>query len=202
MRNLNVNCVTVPTADIAINHNEAAVRLKVKRDFKDASVDECKNELESVINYRFAYVKTPVKLFPDGFCDIGFGKIQSRDLCRALDGCNEAFIMGATVGIAVDRLIAKYALISPAKHFITDALASAAAESICEYVDDFLRGTGKKPMRYSPGYGDLSLGVQRDVLKMIDAENTLGIVLNSSLLMTPMKSVTAVMGVKNDNRAD
>lgn len=202
MRNLNVNCITVPTAEIPINRNEAAVRLKVKRDFKDASVDECKKELESVINYRFAYVKTPVRFFEDDFCDMGFGRIQSRDLCRALGGCKEAFVMGATVGIAVDRLIAKYALISPAKHFITDALASAAAESLCEYVDDFLRGKGSKPMRYSPGYGDLTLGVQPDVLKMIDAENTLGIVLNSSLLMTPMKSVTAVMGVNYDNRTD
>ena len=49
--------------------------------------------------------------------------------------------------------------------------------------------------RYSPGYGDLSLEVQSEVLKVLNADKILGIKLGANLLMTPKKSITAVQGV-------
>ena len=49
--------------------------------------------------------------------------------------------------------------------------------------------------RFSPGYGDLPLSVQPTVLAALDAQRRLGITLSSSLLMTPTKSVTAIIGM-------
>ena len=132
----------------------------------------------------------------DNVCDLGFGDIESYDLAKALKGCNEAYILGVTIGIGADRLISRLAVTSPAESFITDALASAAAESLCDYADNILRGEGEKPFRFAPGYGDMPLSYQPAVLEALNADYTLGIRLNGSLLMTPMKSITAILGIK------
>ena len=50
-------------------------------------------------------------------------------------------------------------------------------------------------MRFSPGYGDFSLEYQNDFFRILQLEQKLGMSLNSALLMTPSKSITAVIGV-------
>ena len=49
--------------------------------------------------------------------------------------------------------------------------------------------------RFSPGYGDMPLQTQSVLLAALDAQRKLGITLSKSLLMTPTKSVTAVIGL-------
>lgn len=198
MKNINVISELVPTEKIVIDRNETAVRLKISRSYENETINDCLKELEKVLSYKFAFVKMPITFKGDSICDLGFGDIVSRDLCRVLSGCSYAYIVGVTTGIGVDRLLAKLSITSQAKNFITDGLSSAAAESLCEYVDVYLRGNGKKPMRYSPGYGDMSLDYQAKILESINARDTLGITLNTSLLMTPVKSITAIMGIYDD----
>ena len=50
-------------------------------------------------------------------------------------------------------------------------------------------------MRFSPGYGDLPLAVQPRFIEALDAQKLLGLSVNSSLLLVPAKSVTAVVGL-------
>ena len=196
MRNLNVTAVAVETEKIVIDKNEAAVRLKIPRSYTDETITRCEENLRRVLNCKYAYTKVSVQIKSDNICDLGFGDIESRDLVNALDGCKQAYILGVTIGVGADRLISRLALTSPAESFITDALASAAAESLCDYADNLLRGEGEKPFRYAPGYGDMPLSYQPAVLDALNADYTLGITLNNSLLMTPMKSITAIMGIK------
>lgn len=194
MRNLNVTTVTVPAETLAIDRREAAVRLNIPRNCKDSLITECETELKSVLNCKYAYIKTKVNFYGENI-DLGFGILNSRDISRVLAGCKEAYILAATLGIETDRLLARLEIISPSKYFITDALASAAAETLCEYADLTLRGCGEKPMRFSPGYGDLPLEIQPQILNMLNATQNLGITLSSSLLMKPVKSITAIMGI-------
>ena len=196
MRNFNVTAVTVETEKIAINKNESAVRLKIPRSYTDEAITRCESNLRRVLNLKYAYTKVSVEIKSDNICDLGFGEIESRDLVKALSGCKQAYILGVTIGIDADRLISRLSITSPAESFITDELASAAAESLCDYADNLLRGTGEKPFRYAPGYGDMPLSYQPAVLEALNADYTLGITLNSSSLMTPMKSITAIMGIK------
>ncbi len=196
MRNFNVTAVAVETEKIVINKNEAAVRLKIPRSYTDETITRCEENLRRVLSFKYAYTKVSVQIKSDNTCDLGFGDIESRNLVKALDGFKEAYILGVTIGIGADRLISRLALTSPVESFITDALASAAAESLCDYADNLLRGTAEKPSRYAPGYGDMSLSYQPEILKALNADYTLGITLNNSLLMTPMKSITAIMGIK------
>lgn len=196
MRNLNVTAVAVETEKIVIDKNEAAVRLKIPRSYTDETITRCEENLRRVLKCKYAYTKVSVEIKADNICDLGFGDIESRDLVNALDACKQAYILGVTIGVGADRLISRLALTSPAESFITDALASAAAESLCDYADNLLRGEGEKPFRYAPGYGDMPLSYQPAVLDALNADYTLGITLNNSLLMTPMKSITAIMGIK------
>ena len=112
-----------------------------------------------------------------------------------MSGCKEAYVFSVTTGIGVDRLLSRLNLLSQSRHFITDALSSAAVESFCDYVNEMLAKDKKTKPRFSPGYGDLPLEIQPDILKVLSADKTLGITLNESLFMTPVKSITAIMGV-------
>lgn len=196
MRNFNVTAVSVDSKQIAIDKNEAAVRLKIPRNYTNETVSRCEENLRRVLNCKYAYIYVSVQMKSDNICDLGFGDIESYDLAKTLKGCNEAYILGVTIGIGADRLISRLAVTSPAESFITDALASAAAESLCEYADNILRKEGEKPFRFAPGYGDMPLSYQPAVLEALNADYTLGIQLNGSLLMTPMKSITAILGIK------
>ena len=55
--------------------------------------------------------------------------------------------------------------------------------------------------RFSPGYGDLPLEVQKDVFRILECGVRIGISLNESLLMTPSKSVTAIFGLRRSKNS-
>ena len=55
-------------------------------------------------------------------------------------------------------------------------------------------GKNCKP-RFSPGYGDLSITIQKDFLQALNADKTVGLSLSEGNLMIPEKSVTAFIGV-------
>ena len=194
MINLKVVCGSIDTNEIKINKNELAQRLKTGRDFEHSAVDLCIEEFNKVVNYRYAYLKVPVDFVSENVCNLGFGNIESANLYNVLKGCRYAFVLAVTTGIGVDRLLNKYSVTSTSKLFIGDAVGSAAAESFCDYMDNMLR-KNNKPHRFSPGYGDLNLNIQPDLLSVLNASKNLGITVNNSLLMTPVKSITAIMGV-------
>jgi cobalamin-dependent methionine synthase I len=50
--------------------------------------------------------------------------------------------------------------------------------------------------RFSPGYSDMSLEMQKKIFKLLKPEN-IGINLSPSCLMIPEKSVTAFVGIEN-----
>ncbi|MDO4481121.1 MAG: vitamin B12 dependent-methionine synthase activation domain-containing protein [Bacillota bacterium] len=165
-------------------------------------VKSCKNVFDGKVSYRYAWARMELTFPEEGVCDFGCGIIESRDLYKNLRECREAYMMGVTLGAGIDRLLRTLGIKSPAEHFITDALASAAVESFCDMVDLSLREAVKagnggvcRP-RYSPGYGDCDIKYQRLLTERINAEKTLGISLNESCFMTPSKSVTAIMGIK------
>ena len=56
--------------------------------------------------------------------------------------------------------------------------------------------TGLHPVpRFSPGYGDFPLEAQKDIFRTLDCSRKIGLTLNESLLMSPSKSVTAIVGL-------
>lgn len=49
--------------------------------------------------------------------------------------------------------------------------------------------------RFSPGYGDFDICYQEPIVRMLNCAKTIGLTLTDSFMMTPTKSVTAVIGI-------
>ena len=76
-------------------------------------------------------------------------------------------------------------------------------ESYVEKLQDFFQSEEAKNKnairpRFSPGYGDVSLEVQRIFFELLDCQKNLALTLNDSLIMSPEKSVTAFVGIYED----
>lgn len=54
--------------------------------------------------------------------------------------------------------------------------------------------------RFSPGYGDLPLETQRELVRVLDTHRKIGVSLTGSCLMMPSKSVTAILGISDTKR--
>ena len=63
-------------------------------------------------------------------------------------------------------------------------------------VSDYIPGK-TLAARFSPGYGDLPLEFQREIFRALDVPRRIGVSLGSSCLMSPSKSVTAIVGIKS-----
>ncbi len=130
---------------------------------------------------------------------LGFAQTNSRALEKNLQGCNKIALFAATVGVGVDRLIAKYERISPARAAILQAMGSAAIECWCDDVNlKITQKFGSTAPRFSCGYGDLPIEMQREIFSALSVTKRIGVTLSDNFFMTPVKSVTAIVGIKND----
>lgn len=151
---------------------------------------ECLDEALPVLSYTVCFEE----MDPTSFT------ARSAQLARNLDNCERVVLMAATLGVGVDRLIAKYGRLSPAKALLLQAIGTERIEALCDaFCAELEAETGlfARP-RFSPGYGDLPLDTQHEVLARLEAAKRLSVTLNDSLIMAPSKSVTAFVGLSRD----
>lgn len=195
-------------ANESIPNRDEALRYMGYRNFtpdeeSEQLIDECEKELLAVIRPVCCFGFTDIEVLSGNEIKWELGTLKSSSLASHLNGCTGAFFFAATIGIGADRLIAKYSRIKPAKSVIIDALGSAAAESWCDTIENRLtQKFNDHRWRFSPGYGDFSLEYQRDFMRCLDMSRKLGITLTDSFLMTPTKSVTAIIGVCADSKGN
>ncbi len=196
LKNTDIMLITADTRNVEIDRNEMAQRLGTKRHFEDDLIRKCTQNLMNLIRYKCAYIRVPVDMQTEYVCDFGFMRVKSINLYKNLQGCREVFAMALTAGLAVDRELAKLRIVSQAEYFVTDAIASAAIDSFADYAVQKMKGNLRCCPRFSPGYGDFALHFQQPFLERLSAQALLGITLDQSFLMSPMKSITAIMGIK------
>lgn len=156
----------------------------------------CIDEAREALVYRVCYRLLPVTIEGD-CCDFGIFRLRSEKLAVNLSGCHSSIVMAATVGVGIDRLITRYGRIVPSKALMMQAIGAAQIEVLCDTFCESMEQELAKALRprFSPGYGDLSLQVQRDIFAALECEKRIGLTLNASLLMSPSKSVTAFAGI-------
>lgn len=129
--------------------------------------------------------------------DLGFATTSSHSLAVSLEGSKKVILFACTAGVGIDRLIAKYSRISPARAVVIQAMGAALVEQWCdELCKRFTAEYGANKHRFSCGYGDLPLEFQRDIFTALSVTKHLGITLSENCFMTPTKSVTAIVGIK------
>lgn len=164
-------------------------------------LNSCLDEISGKLTYNVCYREFPVICnYP--YIDLGFSTVTSSDLCKNLKNCQRIVLFAATIGIQLDRLIAKYGRISPAKALFFQAIGTERIESLCDAFNNDIKKEAEKSgettaPRFSPGYGDLPLELQKEFFAVLDCGRKIGLTLNDSLLMSPSKSVTAIVGIKS-----
>ncbi len=161
-------------------------------DAENALLDQCLTELVPFLTYRVSWTEYPLQI-TGTHLNLGFTETDSADLAKNLEDCGKIILFAATVGIAPDRLAQKYSRISPVKALFLESVGNERIEALCGVFCGEFENT--RP-RFSPGYGDLPLDLQREIITALDCPRKIGLTLNRSLLMSPSKSVTAIMGIK------
>ena len=186
---------------IALNEREAFRYMSCKSPDEQMKrlFEECLSECLGALSYKACWREFPL-LFCGDEINLGFARTKSRALFTNLKGCEKIVLFAATVGHEMDRLIKKQTLLSPAKSVCLQAIGSERVESLCDTLNAELKEQYKKQgfllkPRFSPGYGDLPLSLQREIMPALDCAKLLGINLGENLMMSPSKSVTAIIGV-------
>lgn len=134
-----------------------------------------------------------------------FAGIQavSRALWDHLEGCGEVYLLAATLGIGVDRLLERLAVTDMSLAVMAQACAAALLEDWCDrYQEQIGREVADEGLflrpRFSPGYGDLPLDTQPGLLAALDAGKRIGLTATAAHMLAPTKSVTAIIGLSPD----
>ncbi len=106
-----------------------------------------------------------------------------------------ATIGDALEGLSRERIDAGRTL----EGFVLDAVGSVAADAASEALAEHLMAHVVEPDEavtapFSPGYCGMSLDQQEAIFSIVDAE-PLGVSLSESMLMTPLKSVSGLIGI-------
>jgi hypothetical protein len=131
--------------------------------------------------------------------------IRNPAVLNLLSDSVQACLFAVTIGSAVSTRIMELAesgdLVSAS---FLDAIASALADETADKTEAVVRyevhrgrplKTDIFTRRFSPGYSGWELDVQPEILKLLDA-GRLGIGMTPNFILTPEKSITAIMGVK------
>ena len=138
--------------------------------------------------------KYPAAVFPE---ELAF--LSGKDIKAHLAGCTQAVLMAATIGLRQDMMTRQQSLMDPLRSVIIDSAGSVLVEAVCDTAEAVLRSRLSEQglfltSRFSPGYGDLPLDAQQKFSEVLEIRR-IGISVSADFLMTPRKSVTAVLGI-------
>ena len=183
----------------AFNRKEALRYAGVKDSTPETDdlLDECIALAKDCWQYRVCWEEYAVSQTGNQL-DLGFAQITSDALCVNLRGCEKIVLFAATVGFGIDRLIARYKSTSPSKAHMLQALGAERIESLCDAFHEEIRQTlGDTRPRFSPGFGDVPLTLQKDIFRALGCQSRIGVALGENMLMSPSKSVTAIIGIRS-----
>ena len=171
--------------------------------YKDSGVTErieqllnrCEAETLKILQSKYIYRRFP------GTALVLFG----NDIQEHLKNCNEIFLLGATAGIELDKRIRRYMVTEPDVGVVMDSCGIQAVEQIADLAEKEMEQEVSAEgchltWRFSPGYGDLPLETQRELVHVLDTHRKIGVSLTESCLMVPSKSVTAILGISDTKR--
>lgn len=162
-----------------------------------AMIEESVKHINPVACYR----RFDIEILENNRISFPYGVIESRHLSLNLEGCQSIYMLAATIGVHYDRLMMRERVSSMARAAVFQAIGATAVEAftdkLCDHLGKIAQNNNEKLRnRFSPGYGDYGLSHQIGLFKFLMPEKYAGITLNTSLVMSPEKSITAVTGIE------
>jgi len=189
-------------SDIKISENEVLRYLGYRGYEADGRVSALIKELSVV----FAENTAPKSVYGIWDCSVDSSTvaldgmtINSENLARHLAGSSSIALLAATLGTEADSLIRRYSVQDMEKAVIAQAVCAVLIEAYCDKIEIEIaqkNGPGglKGTTRFSPGYGDFDISCQKDIVKLLNCDRRIGLTLTGGYMLTPSKSVTAVIG--------
>lgn len=166
----------------------------LRRDMEAAAARAAK-----VVTPRSTWRAFPLRRAGDGLALEGSAVTLTGELAlHVLEDCTQAVLLACTVGSGFDALLRREQARDMAGAVLLDACGSAWVEAVCDEAEGEIaaRYPGLHLTdRFSPGYGDLPLALQPALCAALDAPRRIGVHVTDSLLLNPVKSVTAVIGL-------
>lgn len=183
-------------------------------------VGSCVQQMQATLKAQSVYTSFPLEIdFPQeaggqsdsdsqkgeqkGLPVIRFGgvELESKYLAKNLAGCSRVILIASTIGPLADNLIRRFTKLDAAKAAIMQAAGAMFIESYLDQLNGQLEREAveqgfKLHSRFSPGYGDVQLEVQRHFFSLLPCTQRIGLTLTDSLVMAPEKSVTAFIGME------
>jgi hypothetical protein len=195
----------MPASDVPSDETEAARYLGyIKNTPPDSIVSDlirgsC-TQMHELLAPQSVYTVFPLAHGPDNALAFAGTTLHSVDLSRNLAECTRVVLFAATIGPQVDALIRRTQLGGKAQAAVMQAAGAMFIESFVDALNNKIKtaeaGAGHKTHpRYSPGYGDVPLSVQKLFFSVLPCSR-IGLTLMDTLIMAPEKSVTAFIGIE------
>ena len=164
-------------------------------------LEKCEKNLLNEANYRYCYKLFELDKGVDNVKVINTELIlEGNSIYKHLEECNKVILMACTLSDKADRLINRLNITDMSSALITDSMASTLIEQLCNEVENIIRNEldiKYMTWRFSPGYGDLPIDIQKSFIKTINADKQIGLTVTDSNILIPRKSVTAIIGVSD-----
>lgn len=127
--------------------------------------------------------------------------LAGEDIQRLWKESHHCIFMAVTLGVRIEQEIKRLQIKKDmGQALIFDSCASAAIEAVCDLAQAQMEELYKTKHwfltdRYSCGYGDLPLTIQKDFIRCLDAQRKIGLYVTDSYTLHPRKSVTAIIGL-------
>ncbi|WP_462384564.1 hypothetical protein [Intestinibacillus massiliensis] len=124
--------------------------------------------------------------------------LPGEEVASLLGECTRCVLLAATLGGEIESLLRRAQLTDMARAVILDACASSAIENVCDNIETEILAQHPGMHltdRFSPGYGDMPITVQRAFCEVMDTSRKIGLTVSASGILIPRKSVTAVIGL-------
>lgn len=163
-------------------------------------IDKCVKETENTVQNKFLYEVFPLVRDKDYMYLKGTNVVlRGKDIHAQLKKSKSCALMAVTIGSGIEKSIRYYEKVSLTKATIMDACATVAVEALCDKVEQDIRKIAENQglyitERYSPGYGDFSIDIQKNILRVLETYR-IGLTCTDNFILMPRKSVTALIGI-------
>lgn len=195
---MNFKGLSIPKKEVLryLGHKNQEINGNIDR-LIDETIEEAKELIapkKVVARYRITIKDTGVYLDNTNLV------LTGEDIKNHLKYSKDIYIMAVTLGSVIEKKIAYYEKIDLTKAIILDSCATTAVEEFCDYIEEDIKKIAENEnmgitFRYSPGYGDLSIDIQKDFLDTLNATKVIGLTVSRHNLLMPRKSVTAIIGL-------
>ena len=162
----------------------------------DALIDDCMAQTLSVAEPRWTWTVSPI----DRAARTPALAFTGQDVPALLADCDRVVFFAATLGNGLEMAIRRAQVRDMTRALVLDCCGSAAIEAVCDEAEREIYAALNDPAvyltdRFSPGYGDLPITAQPELLAAVDGPRRIGLHLTASNILTPRKSVTALIGL-------